>query len=595
MIGHLRIVLFATALAITAIPCVEARTNGARAPSVRVDPIDAGETSSGNYLAAIVAGAKQDVSPAAKFYTEALKTDRRNSELLERGFLAQLADGNMPEAFRYARSMLALDQKIALPNLAMAVRNLQLKQFDKARDNLALAAGKYRNSDPTATLLSAWTEVGSGRLTKALAIADKLQEPGLTDIRNYLTGLMADVGGRKDEALRRLKAAYTAEKSNFVYADTYASVEARLGDRSAALKVYEELLAIAPNEPQLKFHYDQLKAGVVPEPPVNSSVEGAAKVFYLLGGARARPGEEILPLIYMQFAKYLAPRDNTIDYALGEGFGSVGQNERAIGYFDAITPDSPFKPRAMIRKAFNLEAIGKSDEAIKTLNDLVAANKADLDALNSLGVLLRSKKRWPEAIATYTKAIEEVGTPTAAHWSLFHGRGICYERNKEWPLAEADLRKALEFLPDNLRLGPLNAYNRAQVLNYLAYSWVDRGIHIDEAFPMLQRAVDLTEGRDGYIIDSLGWAYYRQNQFDNAVRELERALSIKPSDPVINDHLGDAYWKVGRKLEAQFQWNHARDLKPEPEDLEQILKKLENGLLEARPAAADATQKPNGG
>ncbi|MBY0613593.1 MAG: tetratricopeptide repeat protein, partial [Beijerinckiaceae bacterium] len=393
----------------------------------------------------------------------------------------------------------------------------------------------------------------------------------------------------------RLKAAYMGERTNIAFADTYASVEARLGDRNVALKVYEEMLAIAPSEPQIKAHYEQLKAGVVPEPPINSSVEGAAKVFYLLGGARARPGEEILPLIYMQFAKFLAPRDNLIDYALGEGFGSVGQNERALGYFDAIAADSPFRPRAMIRKAFNLEAIGKTDEAIKTLNDLVAANKADLDALNSLGVLLRSKKRWPDAIAAYTKAIEEVGTPTAAHWSLFHGRGICYERNKQWPLAEADLKKALEFLPDNPRLGPLNAYNRAQVLNYLAYSWVDRGIHIDEAFPMLQRAVDLTEGRDGYIIDSLGWAYYRQNQFDNAVRELERALALKSSDPVINDHLGDAYWKVGRKLEAQFQWNHARDLKPEPEDLEQILKKIENGLQDNNPAAADAAPKPNGG
>ena len=559
------------------------------------EPVELGETASGNYLAAIVAGAKQDIGPAARYYTEALKTDRRNAELLERGFLAELANGNMPEAFRLARAMLAADDKMALPNLALAVRSLQLKQFDRARSYLTLAAGKYRNSDPTATLLTAWTEVGNGRITKALQLTDQLQEPALGDIRGFLSGLMADVAGRKEEALKRLKQVYLAERNNFVYADAYASVEARLGDRDAALKIYEELLAIAPNEPVVKQHYDRLKAGQTPEPPVLSSVEGAAKVFYILGGARSRPGEEILPIVYMQFAKYLSPHDDLVDYALGESFGAVGQNERAVTYYNAIAQNSPLRLRAMIRKAFNHEAAGSTDEAIKTLTDIVKAPNADLDAMNSLGVLLRSKKRWAEAIAIYTRAIEQVGTPTPAHWSLFHGRGICSERNKDWTSAEADLKKALDLLPDNPRLGPANAYNRAQVLNYLGYSWVDRDLNLDQAFPMLQRAVDLTDGRDGYIVDSLGWAYFRQNQFDIAVRELERALNLKPSDPVINDHLGDAYWKVGRTLEAQFQWNHARDLKPDPDDLEAILKKIEHGMDEQRPATAQSAPRPNGG
>ncbi|MCB1487633.1 MAG: tetratricopeptide repeat protein, partial [Bauldia sp.] len=85
---------------------------------------------------------------------------------------------------------------------------------------------------------------------------------------------------------------------------------------------------------------------------------------------------------------------------------------------------------------------------------------------------------------------------------------------------------------------------------------------------------------DGYIVDSLGWAYYRLGRYDDAVAQLERAVELRPEDPVINDHLGDAYWKVGRKLEATFQWNHARDLDPEPVDLDVIVKKLENGLVD---------------
>ena len=91
--------------------------------------------------------------------------------------------------------------------------------------------------------------------------------------------------------------------------------------------------------------------------------------------------------------------------------------------------------------------------------------------------------------------------------------------------------------------------------------------------------------RDGYVVDSLGWAYYRLGRYNDAVNELEKAIDLKPSDPVINDHLGDAYWRVGRKLEAQFQWNHARDLNPEPEELPKILDKIKNGLPD-KPALA---------
>jgi Flp pilus assembly protein TadD len=123
-------------------------------------------------------------------------------------------------------------------------------------------------------------------------------------------------------------------------------------------------------------------------------------------------------------------------------------------------------------------------------------------------------------------------------------------------------------------------------------------MNIDEAFKMLQRAVELSP-RDGMIIDSLGWAYYRLGRYDDAVRELEKAVELKPGDPTINDHLGDAYWRVGRRLEARFQWDHAKASNPEHEDLIKILKKIDNGLEENKPAAAEnaPTAEPpkNGG
>jgi tetratricopeptide (TPR) repeat protein len=211
----------------------------------------------------------------------------------------------------------------------------------------------------------------------------------------------------------------------------------------------------------------------------------------------------------------------------------------------------------------------------------------DIEVIMALGNVLRSRKEYARAAEVYTRAVERIGTPDRGQWVLFFYRGTSYERAKQWEKAEADLKRALELVPETLTNG------RAQVLNYLAYSWVDMGINIDEAFKMLQRAVELAP-RDGMIIDSLGWAYYRLGRYEDAVRELEKAVELKPGDPTINDHLGDAYWRVGRRLEARFQWDHAKALNPEHEDLIKILKKIDHGLEEdPKPAAAE--NAPAGG
>ena len=131
---------------------------------------------------------------------------------------------------------------------------------------------------------------------------------------------------------------------------------------------------------------------------------------------------------------------------------------------------------------------------------------------------------------------------------------------------EADIAVALKLAPQ-----------QPELLNYLGYSWVDRGRNIPQALAMLEKARSLRPN-DGYIVDSLGWAHYKQGNYKEAVRFLERAVEIKPEDPTLNDHLGDAFWKVGREREARFQWSQALSLNPEPEDVDKIKAKVEHGL-----------------
>jgi len=160
---------------------------------------------------------------------------------------------------------------------------------------------------------------------------------------------------------------------------------------------------------------------------------------------------------------------------------------------------------------------------------------------------LRTAKDYDGAVKVLTRVISARGH--APDWRLLYSRAVAYEQAGRWRDAEKDLIKALEIEPD-----------QPDVLNYLGYSWADRGEHLDQAIEMLQKAVR-AQPNSGAIIDSLGWAYFRKGDIPQAVELLERAAELSPSDPDINDHLGDAYAKTsGRRLEAVFQWERVLTL-----------------------------------
>jgi tetratricopeptide (TPR) repeat protein len=325
------------------------------------------------------------------------------------------------------------------------------------------------------------------------------------------------------------------------------------------------------------------KAGAALPLLVANPQAGAAEALYGLGASLGRRGGEDLGLVYLQLALYLRPNHALALLSLADLYELLKKPELAIKIYERVPADSPLRRNAAIQMAANLDTLDRTDEAKKHLRALIAEHPDDIEAIMALGNVLRGHKEFAECADSYSKAIDLVGTPTKATWTLFYFRGICYERSKQWPKAEADLKKALELFPE-----------QPHVLNYLGYSWIDQGIKLDEGMEMIKLAVSKRPD-DGYIVDSLGWAYYRLGKYDEAVKQLEKAIELKPEDPTINDHLGDAYWRVGRELEARFQWAHARDLKPDPDDLPQILSKLKNGLPTENTSTAKAAKKEGNG
>ncbi|MEA2840400.1 MAG: hypothetical protein QOF41_1730 [Methylobacteriaceae bacterium] len=551
-------------------------------------PFEVGDSPAGNYLAALIAGAERDTLAAATFFRETLRYDPRNPELIERAFVASLANGNMPDAFGLSERLLQRDANNGLAHLALGIRAIKQHQYSGARTSLS-KGGAGRQRDVTATLLTAWSYAGGGDYKRALAQVDKLKDEGFGTFRDYHAALIADLANNVAEATKRFQSAYNGEKSTLRLVDAYARFQDRHGHRDEAIRAYEGFDQILPRHPLVTAALADLRAGKPLEPLIRNADQGAAEVLYGLGAVGGRQGDELAAIVYLRLSLFLAPKNGLATVTLADIFERLKQYEQAIEVYDSVGDDSPLRVNADIQTALLLETLGKTEEAQKRLQDIVSERPKNEEALTALGNLQRSRKQFGEAAATYTKALELSTKPEKSLWSLYYYRGIAYERQKQWPKAEADFKKALDLFPDQ----PL-------VLNYLGYSWIDQGINLDEAFKMLRRAVELRP-TDGYVVDSLGWAHYKLGQYDQAVKELERAIELKSSDPVINDHLGDAFWRVGRKLEAHFQWNHARDLKPEPEDLERIVKKIDSGLPDDdKPAAAEAepkkaTESKNGG
>jgi tetratricopeptide (TPR) repeat protein len=585
-----RVAYLGLAAAAATLPtAVAAQTPTGQTPAVAASPPSPQELArvslSGKYLAARHAGQQRDIGVAAAYYRAALRADPKNNELLERAFLSILADGEIEEAVKLAERIVQLDRTHRIARLVLGVRALKQKQYQTARTHLAQSV-RGPIADLTATLLSAWTLQGTNEAKGAVEGIDKLAGPDWYAIfKDLHAGLILDLAANRKEAGKRFERANKQDPGALRVVEAYGRWASRNGGKAEATKIFQAFDKLLPQHPLIVRALDDLRKSDQLPPLITTPQAGASEVLYGLGASLGRQGGEDLAMVYLQLALYLTPQQPLALLSLADLYEQLKKPQYAIKVYERVPPTSPLRRNSEIQMAINLDSLDRTEEARGHLDKLIQQRPRDVEAITALGNILRGRKQFAECADVYAKGIETIAKPEKPNWTIFYFRGICYERSKQWPKAEADLKKALELFPD-----------QAHVLNYLGYSWVDQGVNLDEGMRMIRRAVDQRPD-DGYIVDSLGWAYYRIANYEEAVRYLERAVDLKPEDPTINDHLGDAYWRVGRILEARFQWAHARDLKPEPEELAKIEEKLASGLGDdvSSAAAAQKAKKPGGG
>lgn len=554
-----------------------ARTAGLR-PALEARGDEGADTSPyGLFLAgqaAIDAGSSRD---AATYFGRASAEVPDAGDLKSRAFSAALLSGDIDRA------------AILAPGEGEGGASVQgLSRLVRAVDALANGHGKLAEaalaqeapSGPhrvAATLLRPWAAAQAGDVVGALAPLT-LDGDGLQAFAALAHAQLLERAGELAEA----KAVYRgslADKSG-VFALAHGAFLERRGRRPDAIALYDKALAKTPDDPAFRAAEARAAAGR-PAPLAPTVREGAAEA--LIGPAALmlaqREGE--IGLTYLRLALKLDPTLSEAWVLVGDAMAAGGDPDSARDAYDKVKPTSPEYTTARGRLALLLQEAGEKDRALALARATVEAAPNDPPALLVLADLLREDEKYDEAAAVVTRLIDQAGAK--ADWRLYYLRGASEERAGHWDRAEPDLKRALAIKPEE-----------PEILNYLGYAWVDRGEHLGEALGMLQKATEL-QPQSGAIVDSLGWARYRLRDYPAAVRELERAASLDPADPEVNSHLGDAYWRSGRRLEATYQWRRVLTLEPDAKMRAAAEARLQGGLAIAETAprrAPDATPAP---
>lgn len=535
---------------------------------------------SGAYLAARIAESENDFRSAATWYAKAITADSGNPQLLDGAILAELAMGDFKLATEAARLRKKLDgQANQLGEVALVADEA------KREDYAALISGSEAGrdiGDLANALIVAWAKVGEGKMSEALAAFDAVTKQKGYEAFGYFHKALALASVGDFEGADAILSGKVAGPINLMRRGVFAHAEilSQLERNADALALLDKSFGTAP-DPIVDALRRRLQAGEpIPFDTVTSARDGIAEVFFSISTALNGEADPVYTLLHLRVAGYLRPDHSDAKLLTADVLEELGQHDLAAETYAAFPPDDPSYVTAEIGRAGALKSQGKADAAIEALQALARAHGDLLRVQFALAELLRGEERFDEAEVAYSAAIELGKADKREDWVPYFYRGICHEQSKDWAPAEADFRKALSLNP-----------TQPQVLNYLGYGLVDRGENLDEALGMIQKAV-AADPEQGYIIDSLAWAYFKLGRYADALAPMEKASLLEPVDPIVTDHLGDVYWMNDRKLEARFQWHRALSFEPTETDRTRILRKLEVGLDTVMAEEANSTKTP---
>ena len=294
-----------------------------------------------------------------------------------------------------------------------------------------------------------------------------------------------------------------------------------------------------------------------------------AEIFYVVANIYSTEKNYQLSNFYLKISFFLNNKFTPNKTLLAENFFYQQKYELSKKIYNSLKSIGPvYSWYASINLAIILSDIEDKEYAVFDLEDeFNLLLNPDLEHNYELANFFKDREYYQESIKYYSLALQNIKQNHFLFSKILDRRGTSYERLGDWDNAEKDLKESLRILPD-----------QPHVLNYLGYSWIDRGINIDKALEMIIRANELKKN-DGYITDSLGWAFYVKKNYLDAEKFLQRAVEILPLDPIINDHYADTLWMLNKHIQARYFWKHVLGLDTVEQKLkDNVSKKLIFGI-----------------
>jgi len=408
-------------------------------------------------------------------------------------------------------------------------------------------------------IIDSWIAFGSGGDTLA-----PIQNIGRDAAANAYAAehraLVLGAMGRIDEALTAFQP--------LVADDEGRSLRMKLAAAALLQRQHRDDDALAMlngDSPVLKMAAADVRDHRALETGVLTPADGLAALFTRLAVDLSAEKATPASIAIARLATFLAPSSGDGWVVTANMLALDGKPEAAMQALSHVSQRDPFLPQAQALSITLLQRLGRGEEALAVAQTATARPQAGADEWAQLGETLTALGRPREAADAYGEAIRRLPADKPS-WSLFLLRGSAFEQAGDWKSAEPELRRALALAPD-----------QPVVMNYLGYGLLDRGLHVAEARKLIEQASALRP-RDAAISDSLAWVYYRDGDYSRAIPLLERAVQLEPGEPTINEHLGDAYWQVGRRLEARYAWRAALVTAEGTDVIDRLKAKIDIGM-----------------
>jgi len=480
--------------------------------------------------------------------------------------------GKFNEAFNYAKKLEKKKLDSFESDLILGIHHLKNEQFELAQEyflKLKNRNSKFILNKFVSNSLLNWSSF------------DKLD---LSNAQNRINSIDARFKNLKDIQNVFLHCFYKSQKTDFFFEQLtsntkidfsrynyfYATYLVNLGKIGQAKQVINSSLELYPRNLLLnQYKFDLHNGNNQSNFDCQNQLHVAAEILYITANALSSQSIYALSNFYLNLAKYLNSNFNSFNNLLAENFYKTDNFKQAKKiYNDMRKQGTAFIWYAAKQNSRILIKENKKEKALKLLtNNYEKLPEKNIYQIFDYADFLKSNDQFEDSIKFYTEIIKKIEKDHPLYPKVMDSRGVAYERIGEWNKAEKDLLASLNVSPD-----------QAHVINYLAYSWIEQGIKIERSLKMLEKANNL-KSNDPYIIDSLGWAFFKLKKYKDAKNYLQMAVQLLPADPIINDHYGDVLWKNGNKIQARYYWNYALNLEETKEKLRDNIKnKLILGL-----------------